>query len=97
MARIVIDAREINTSTGRYVERLLTYLQKIDLLNEYLVLLKTEDMVRFTPTNSNFKPIATPFKEFTFGEQLGYRKQIKSLKADLVHFPMTQQPIFFFF
>ena len=30
MARIVIDGRELSTSTGRYVERLIHYLQKID-------------------------------------------------------------------
>jgi glycosyltransferase involved in cell wall biosynthesis len=93
MARIAIDARKINSGTGRYVERLLTYLQKIDKVNEYLVLLKEKDVDSFRPTNPNFKPIFTPHKEFTFGEQLDYAKQIKNLNVDLVHFPMAQQPI----
>ena len=43
MSRIAIDARIISTTTGRYVERLLTYLQDIDKKNEYLVLVKKKD------------------------------------------------------
>lgn len=95
MAKIAIDAREINTSTGRYVERLLAYLQKIDNVNEYLVILKDKDYKNFKPSNPNFKAIATPYKEFTFSEQFGFKKQIKELKTDLVHFAMVQQPIFY--
>lgn len=36
MAKIVIDARELRTSTGRYVERLLHYLQELDDHNSML-------------------------------------------------------------
>lgn len=95
MAKIAIDARELRTSTGRYVERLLHYLQKIDTENEYTVLLKPKDVDGWKPTNKNFTAIASPFKEFTFAEQLGFNKQIKSLGADLVHFAMVQQPILY--
>ena len=38
--KIVVDARELRTSTGRYVERLLKYLQEIDQQHDYVVLLK---------------------------------------------------------
>ena len=38
--RIAIDARTLRTSTGRYVERLIHYLQKIDNRNDYIILLK---------------------------------------------------------
>ena len=41
--RIAIDARIINSSTGRYVERLLTYLQQIDKENDYTVLVPSKD------------------------------------------------------
>ncbi len=95
MARIVIDARELRTSTGRYVERLLNYLQKIDTENEYKIILKQSDFATWEPTNKNFKKVATSYKEFTFGEQLGFKKQIKNLKPDLVHFAMVQQPILY--
>ncbi|MGB4759526.1 MAG: glycosyltransferase family 1 protein [Candidatus Saccharimonadales bacterium] len=92
---IVIDAREIRTTTGRYIERLLHYLQIVDTKNKYTVLLKPKDMGTWFPDNPNFTKLASPYKEFTFAEQLGLLKQIKSLKADLVHFPMVQQPILY--
>ncbi len=38
MSHIAIDARIINSSTGRYVERLLHYLEKIDTQNRYTIL-----------------------------------------------------------
>ena len=95
MAKIVIDARELRTSTGRYIERLLHYLQIVDKINDYVVLLKPKDIDDWVPTNKNFTKLASPFKEFSFEEQFGLKKQIKSLRADLVHFGMVQQPIMY--
>jgi glycosyltransferase involved in cell wall biosynthesis len=95
MVKIVIDARELRTSTGRYVERLLHYLQKTDTKHNYIVLLKPADMAGWQPTNPNFKKLASPYKEFTFAEQIGLKRQIESLKPDLVHFAMVQQPIWY--
>ncbi|PJE65276.1 glycosyl transferase family 1 [Candidatus Saccharibacteria bacterium CG10_big_fil_rev_8_21_14_0_10_47_8] len=98
MRRILIDARELRTSTGRYVERLLYYLQQIDEINDYVVLLKPKDFTGWhpvNPVNPNFSKVICPYKEFTFGEQLGLRRQINALKPDLVHFTMTQQPILY--
>ncbi len=93
MAKIAIDARELRTSTGRYVERLLHYLQQVDDQNDYTVLLKPKDMNEWRPTNPRFTPVACPHDEFTFDEQLGFKKQLRQLKPDLVHFAMTQQPV----
>lgn len=95
MTKIVIDARELRTSTGRYVERLIHYLQQIDTGHDYVVLLKPKDMEGWEPTNLRFTKLACPHKEFTFAEQLAYRKQLKGLKADLVFFPMVQQPVWY--
>ena len=94
--KIVLDAREYTTSTGRYMSKLIQYLQETDKENSYVVLLREKDMDKFVPSNPNFTKVVTPFKEFTFGEQLGFAKQIYSLKADLVHFGMVQQPILYF-
>ncbi|HSX53096.1 MAG TPA: glycosyltransferase family 1 protein [Patescibacteria group bacterium] len=93
MAKIVIDARELRTSTGRYVERMLLYLQQIDTKNNYFVLLKPADMDGWKPSSNNFKKVSCRYKEFSLGEQLGMWKQIHDLNADLVHFVMVQQPI----
>jgi len=93
--KIVIDARELRTTTGRYVERLIYYLEQIDQEHEYTVLLKDIDFDGWQPSNTNFHKIKCTYKEFTFGEQLGLLKQIQQLKPDLVHFPMSQQPILY--
>jgi glycosyltransferase involved in cell wall biosynthesis len=91
--KILIDGRELRTSSGRYVERLVHYLQNIDQEHHYGVLLKPKDMEGWTPNSALFTTIACPYKEFSFGEQLGLRRQIKGLKPDLVHFTFPQQPI----
>ena len=95
MTHIVIDGRELRTSTGRYVERLLHYLQKIDTENDYTVLLKPADIDGWAPTNSNFKKVTCPYKEFTVSEQTKLKKQIESLNPDLVHFTLPQQPAWY--
>ncbi len=92
MKHIVIDARELRTSSGRYVERLLHYLQQTDQQHRYSVLLKPNDLAGWQPTNPNFTKVSCPHKEFTFDEQLGLRGQIRQLKPDLVHFAFPQQP-----
>jgi glycosyltransferase involved in cell wall biosynthesis len=95
VAKIVIDARELRTSTGRYVERLLYYLQQVDTENSYKILLAPKDIEGWKPSNRKFAKVACKYKEFSFGEQLGMLKQLHHLKADLVHFPMAQQPILY--
>lgn len=95
MARIVIDARELRTSTGRYIERLLHYLRDIDTQNEYLVLLKPKDISGWRTKSEHFKAIECSYDEFGFGEQTGLLKQLNGLKPDLVHFGMVQQPVLY--
>jgi glycosyltransferase involved in cell wall biosynthesis len=92
--RIAIDARGYSTSTGYYVKGLLNGLKKIDTKNHYIVLMKSKDIDQFT-TQLNFEKIVADYEEFTFNEQIGFLKQLNSLKADLVHFPAVQQPILY--
>ena len=91
--KIAIDARTLRTSTGRYIERLIHYLQKIDKKNDYIILLKPKDFDSWQPTNSRFQKIACPYKEYTFAEQIDFKKQLEGLNLDLVHFAMVQQPV----
>ena len=58
MSKIVIDARELRTTTGRYIERLIFYLQQIDNKNHYQILLKPQDIEGWTATNKNFNKVA---------------------------------------
>lgn len=98
MKKIVIDARELNTSTGRYIERLLHYLQQVDtnMSHRYVVLLKPKDMDSWNPTSKRFTKVACRYKEFGFGEQIGFAWQLYRLRAQVVHFGMVQQPILYF-
>lgn len=95
MSKIVIDARELRTSTGRYIERLLNYLQEIDQTNDYVVLLKPKDVSGWRTKSEHFMAVECPHDEFSFDEQIGFKKQLEALKPDLVHFGMVQQPIFY--
>jgi len=94
--KIVIDARESGTSTGRYVDKLIEYLQKIDHENQYVLLYKLGRIDQAELSAPNFSKVETKYKEFTFGEQLGFAWQLYSLKADLVHFPLAHHPILYF-
>lgn len=93
MAHIAIDARIINSTTGRYVERLVTYLQDIDTVNEYSILVPTKDKDFWKPRNKNFTVRTVDFNNYSFSEQLGFNRYLKKLNADLVHFCMPQQPL----
>jgi len=90
---IAVDARIINSTTGRYVERLLTYLQDIDRTNTYSVLVHAKDEKYWKPTNSNFSVVIADFADYSSAEQFGFKKFLKKLKPDLVHFCMPQQPV----
>lgn len=97
MKRIVIDARELRTSTGRYIERLIHYLQEVDtdLSHRYIILLKPKDMEGWKPKSKRFKAVACRYEEFGFGEQIGFAWQLFWLRPHLVHFGMTQQPVLY--
>jgi glycosyltransferase involved in cell wall biosynthesis len=93
--RIVIDARESGTSTGRYVDKLIEYLHKLGPKHDMLVLTKPERAEAMRSLAPGFTVVESPYKEFTFSEQLGLKKQIAGLEADLVHFAMPQQPVLY--
>lgn len=92
---IAIDARIISSSTGRYVERLLTYLQDLDENNHYSILVRKKDLDFWKPKNDNFQIVEADYANYSFSEQIGLLKLLNALKPDLVHFCMPQQPIFY--
>jgi len=92
---IAIDARIINSSTGRYVERLIHYLQEIDTVNQYTILVPSKDIDFFKPSASNFTVKVADFDNYSFTEQVGFKKFLDKLSPDLVHFCMPQQPVLY--
>ena len=95
MAKIVIDARESGTSTGRYIDKLIEYLHKVGLKHNFVILTKTKQVDYVKSIAPKFEVIESNFPEYTFAEQLGFLKQLRDLNADLVHFGMTQQPVLY--
>jgi glycosyltransferase involved in cell wall biosynthesis len=96
VSRIVVDARSLGTSTGVYVENLLNHLQRIDTDNKYIVVLAARMIGKWIPSNPNFSVVASPYREYRLGEQLGFAWQLARLRPDLVHFCMPQQPLLYF-
>lgn len=92
---IAIDARFLNSSTGTYGVKLLTYLEKIDTSNRYSVLVWPKDVDYWKPTNPNFIVVPADFDYYSFAEQLGFKRFLDELQADLVHFLMPQQPLLY--
>lgn len=90
--KIVIDARGLRTSTGRYDDQLLRHLQLLDTENEYFVLLRSKDVEGWDISNPRFRAVACDVPDFSFAEQSTLLRQIKSLRPDLVHFLRPQQP-----
>jgi glycosyltransferase involved in cell wall biosynthesis len=95
MKKIVIDARESGTSTGRYVDKLLENLAELSVPYEVMVLTKNRRVEYIKKLAPKFEVLAANYKEFTFAEQFGLLPHIKRLNADLVHFGMIQQPILY--
>ena len=95
MSKIVIDARESGTSTGRYIDKLIEHLYLLRPKHEIIILTKAKRTKYISRVAPGFTIIQTAFKEFTFEEQLGLKRQIEGMNPDLVHFGMVQQPVLY--
>lgn len=95
MVKVVIDARESGTSTGRYVDKLIEYLHALKPAHNIIIITKSDRLDFFGRIAPKFSTVETTYKEFSFGEQLGFKSQLESLKPDLVHFAMVQQPVLY--
>lgn len=95
MAKIVIDARESGTSTGRYIDKLIEHLHKLNTGHKFVILTKEHRLDFMRKIAPGSKVIDSPFLEFTFHEQIDLLKQVRDQEADLVHFGMVQQPVFY--
>ncbi len=95
MAHIVIDARIINSTTGRYVERLLHYIEQLDQDNHYTILVRQKDIDYWRPTNPNFTLRVADFGNYSLSEQTGLKRLLDKLRPDLVHFCQPHQPVFY--
>jgi glycosyltransferase involved in cell wall biosynthesis len=96
--RIGIDARffgPIGKGLGRYTQKLIENLEKIDSTNHYFVFLKAENFDEYEPKNKNFQKVLADFRWYTLSEQINFSSLLKKYKLDLVHFPHFNVPLLY--
>lgn len=98
MAKIGIDARFYGTSgkgLGRYTQKLIENLERVDDKNTYFVFLRKNNFNEFSPQKENFKKVLADFKWYGFSEQFFYPFLLRKYKLDIVHFPHFNVPILY--
>ena len=96
--RIGIDARffgPIGKGLGRYTEKLIENLERIDHENEYFVYLRQANFDDYKPQNGKFKKVLADYKWYSLAEQIKFPHLLKKYKLDLVHFPHFNVPLFY--
>jgi len=96
--KIGIDARfygSVGKGLGRYTEKLIKYLEKIDNRNQYYVLLRKKNWDDYQPANNNFKKVLADYQWYTITEQIMMPRIIKSIGVDLMHFTHFNVPFLF--
>ncbi len=96
--RIGIDARffgPIGKGLGRYTQKLIENLEKLDTENEYFIFLKEENYPDYKPGNKHFHKVRANFGWYTLSEQLRFPPLLNKYKLDLVHFPHFNVPFFY--
>ncbi len=99
MSTIGIDARFYGSASkglGRYTQKLVEHLEKIDSENEYFVFLRRENFDEYKPGNKNFKKVLADYPWYSFAEQLFFPWLLRSYQLDLMHFPHFNVPILYF-
>lgn len=96
--RIGIDARfygSVGKGLGRYVQKLIENLEKVDKNNQYFIFLLEENFDEFQPKSKNFKKVLANYRWYTFSEQINMPKILNQYDLDVVHFPHFNVPIFY--
>lgn len=93
LPHIVIDARSMFTSTGRYTRKLIENLEDLDEDHRYTIVLPRGQVDAWSPTNERFTKVGTDTPYFSVREQTSFSRELRALRPDLVHFAMPQQPL----
>lgn len=95
--RIGIDARFYGPDgkgLGRYTQRLIENLEKIDTTNEYIIFLSKQNWADYQPKNPRFTKVVADCRWYTLWEQLLMPYLIGKNKIELMHFPHFNVAVF---
>lgn len=93
--RIGIDARFIGpngTGLGKYTEKLIENLQKIDTQNHYIIFLKAENWQYLKIKNKNFEKKLADVPWYSVQEQIKMPAIFKAANLDVLHVPHFNVP-----
>ncbi|MDP3957554.1 MAG: glycosyltransferase, partial [bacterium] len=96
--RIGIDARfygSVGKGLGRYTEKLIEHLEKLDTDNDYVVFLRRENYDEYVPRNVRFKKALAQYAWYGFSEQLLFPLRLLLFRLDLIHFPHFNVPLLY--
>ncbi len=96
--RIGIDARLYgpkNGGIGRYIQKLLENLGRLDSRNTYVVFLNEGDFDDFVLPGENFIKVAVDCRAYSFKEQIVFPFHLNKYHLDLVHFPHFNVPLLY--
>jgi len=97
--RIGIDARFLGPKgkgLGRYTQKLIENLEKIDEQNEYVIFLRRENWDEYEPKSPKFQKALADWRWYSLAEQIKMPANIFRQKIDLMHFPHFNVPILYF-
>jgi len=96
--RFGIDARfygPVGKGLGRYTQKLIENLEKIDQTNEYFIFLRHDNWDVYRPQAKNFKKVLADWRWYTLAEQIFMPFRVWRQKLDVMHFPHFNVPIFY--
>lgn len=97
--RIGIDARffgPYGKGLGRYTQKLVEHLERVDSENDYYILLRKENWADYRPSNPRFTKILADYRWYSLSEQLFMPIKLWSLGLDIVHFTHFNVPVLYF-
>ena len=97
--KIGIDARVYGTygkGLGRYTQKLIENLEKVDNKNEYVIFLRKENWADYQPKNKRFVKVLADYRWYTMMEQFFMPITIWRHQVDIMHFTHFNVPLFYF-
>lgn len=96
--RIGIDARfygSLGKGLGRYTEKLIEQLERIDDGNEYVIFLRPENFSEYAPRSPRFRKVMARYAWYGLAEQTLFVWLLYRSSLDLVHFPHFNVPLLY--